>query len=143
MKTISHSVEETKEVAKAFIKTLSPLPHHATIIELVGDLGAGKTTFTQNLAQELQIPEIITSPTFVIQKRYVVPNHPQFKTLIHIDAYRLENPNEITKLGWENDLQNPENLIVVEWPNNIQEHIKNSIQIYFNHIDETTREIKW
>ncbi len=142
MEYISHNLETTKEVAKEFLKTLSPHPS-ATIIELIGDLGAGKTTFTKLLSEELGISETVVSPTFVIQKRYSIPNHSQFKTLIHIDAYRFENPDEITKLGWHEDLQNPENLILVEWPSKIQNHIAQSIPIHFEHLNETTRKIWW
>ncbi len=143
MEIISHSIEETKGAVKAFFKTLSPLPEHATIVELIGDLGAGKTTFTKLLGEELGISETVVSPTFVIQKRYSIPNHPHFKTLIHIDAYRFEHPDEITKLGWEEDIRNPENLILVEWPSKMQNHIPKSIQIHFEHVDETSRKISW
>ncbi len=143
MEYICDSLEKTKEAVKEFLKTLVPHPNHATIIELVGDLGAGKTTFTKILGEELRIQETIISPTFVIQKRYPIPNHPHFKTLVHVDAYRFENPDEAKILGIEEDIQNKENLIIIEWPSKIQDHIKNSIQIYFEHIDETTRKISW
>lgn len=142
MEYISQSTEETKEVAKEFLKTLSPLPS-ATIVELIGDLGAGKTTFTKLLSEELGISETVVSPTFVIQKRYSVPNHPQFKTLIHIDAYRFENQSEVKVIALEEDTKNPENLILIEWPSKIQNHIPHSIQIHFEHVNETTRKIWW
>lgn len=143
MEYISRSVEETKEVAKGFLKTLSPLRSSATIVELVGDLGAGKTTFTKCLAEELGIEETVISPTFVIQKRYPILNHPDFKTLIHIDAYRFENQDEVKVLGLEKDMKHPENLVLIEWPSKIQNHIPESIQIHFEHVNETTRKIWW
>lgn len=143
MEIISHNLEDTKGAAKEFLKTLSPLQSSATVVELIGDLGAGKTTFTQKLAEMLEIQETVVSPTFVIQKRYTIPNHPHFKTLIHIDAYRFENPEEITTLGWQEDLENKENLILIEWPSKMQNHIPESTQIHFEHIDETTRKIWW
>lgn len=140
---ISQSVEQTKELAQSFLNQLTPLKNKATVVELVGDLGGGKTTFTKYFAEALGVTDTVISPTFVIQKRYHIPNHPQFKTLIHIDAYRLENPSEILKLDWKEDSKNPENLILIEWSSKIKEHIPESQQITFNFIDENTREIKW
>ncbi len=143
MEYICDSLEKTKGAVKEFLKTLSPLPDQATIVELIGDLGAGKTTFTKILGEELRIQETIISPTFVIQKRYPIPNHPHFKTLVHVDAYRFENPDEAKILGIEEDIQNKENLILIEWPSKIQNHIPESIQIHFEHKDENTRIISW
>lgn len=140
---ISTSIEQTKELAQNFLDQLTPLTDKATVVELIGDLGGGKTTFTKYFAESLGITDTVISPTFVIQKRYTIPSHPQFKKLIHIDAYRLENPNEILKLDWKEDLGNPENLILIEWSSKIQEHIPESQQITFNFIDENSREINW
>jgi tRNA threonylcarbamoyladenosine biosynthesis protein TsaE len=143
MEIQSHNLEETKEAVKAFVQTLSPLPDRAQIVELIGDLGAGKTTFTQILARELGISETVISPTFIIQKRYPIPNHPHFKTLIHMDVYRFENPDEVKTLGLQEDIQNNENLILIEWPSKIQSHIPQSLQIHFEHLTETSRNISW
>ena len=88
----------------------------ASIITLSGEVGAGKTTFTQSLAQSLNIHEPITSPTFVIQKEYKIDNHEWIKKMIHIDAYRLEKKEDLEYLGWDEIIQNPENLIIIEWP---------------------------
>ncbi len=138
---ISKSLNDTKKIAQYFVENLVPLPDQATVVELIGDLGAGKTTFTQALAQYLNVSETVVSPTFVIQKRYKIFNHPHFETIIHIDAYRLENPDEILGLKWKKDIENPQNLILIEWPSKIKTHIPNSHQIYFTFVDENTREI--
>ena len=143
MEYISHNLETTHEVAKEFLKTLSPLRDSATIVELIGDLGAGKTTFTKSLAEELGVKDTVISPTFVIQKRYSITNHRYFKTLIHIDAYRFETQQEIKALNLQQDIQNKENLILIEWPSKIQNHIPESIKLHFEHVDETTRKIWW
>lgn len=140
---LSISLKQTQEMTQDFLQNLEPVPGQATVVELVGDLGSGKTTFTQALAQELGITDTVISPTFVIQKRYNIPNHPHFKTLIHIDAYRLENQDEILKINWKEDLENPKNLILVEWSEKIQNHLPESKQITFTFIDENTREIEW
>jgi tRNA threonylcarbamoyladenosine biosynthesis protein TsaE len=88
----------------------------ATIITLSGEVGAGKTTLTQSLARNLGITEPITSPTFVIQKEYKVQNHLWIKKLIHIDAYRLQNKEDLEYLGWSELVKDPHNIIVIEWP---------------------------
>lgn len=95
----------------------------ATVISLCGELGAGKTTFTQVLAKELGIGEAVQSPTYVLMKSYPL----QFRTpfpgiegrftrLVHIDAYRLLKPEEFAALKPEQFLGNPKTLVVVEWP---------------------------
>ena len=98
----------------------------ATIIALEGDLGAGKTTFTQALAKVLGIIEAVQSPTYVLMRSYELPQDIQsrFKTLVHIDAYRLEDAHEFKSLlprqaGKPNFLNDPKTLIVIEWPERI------------------------
>lgn len=93
-------------------------PTRATILALEGNLGAGKTTFTQAFAKELGIADTVQSPTYVLMKTYQVVNtkFPEFETLIHIDAYRLDSPEEFKTLKPETFLNDPKNLIVVEWP---------------------------
>lgn len=95
----------------------------ATVIALTGDLGAGKTTFTQQLARELGVPDIVQSPTYVLMKSYPLSfKNPypgiegRFERLVHIDAYRLETPEEFTTLRPEQFLSDPKTLVVVEWP---------------------------
>lgn len=90
-------------------------PGRAAVLALSGDLGAGKTTFTQHLARELGVTEAITSPTFVIMKKYPLPTDMQFKHLVHIDAYRLESPEELAVLNLNSELREEGNLVVVEW----------------------------
>ncbi len=86
----------------------------AAVLALSGDLGAGKTTFTQTLARLLGVTENITSPTFVIMKKYPVVDD-CFRQLIHVDAYRLASPEELRVLGFGAELLDAGNLVVVEW----------------------------
>ena len=73
MKIISRSLEETQAAARNFLKEISERKSDkAIVVGLFGDLGAGKTTFTQALARELGIAEFVTSPTFVIMKAYPI-----------------------------------------------------------------------
>ena len=95
----------------------------ATVIALTGDLGVGKTAFTKELAKILGVSHEVTSPTFVIMKSYSISTHPFFKTLTHIDAYRIESEDEVRVLGFAELLKDPTQLICIEWP----EKIKNSM----------------
>ncbi len=92
---------------------------HATIIALRGDLGAGKTTFTQALARELGITATVQSPTYILMRKYQIKKVSPFKILIHIDAYRLEDPKEFAALKPGQFLNDPKTLVVVEWPEKV------------------------
>lgn len=91
----------------------------ARVLALYGDLGAGKTTFTQTLGEILGVGEDITSPTFVIMKRYQTTND-TFRSLIHIDAYRLETPEELRVLGFADWINEDQTLIVIEWADKVE-----------------------
>jgi tRNA threonylcarbamoyladenosine biosynthesis protein TsaE len=103
----------------------------ATIITLHGDLGAGKTTFTQGFACGLGIKRRLISPTFVIMRRYAIPvgkgrvARRKFKNLYHIDAYRLKNPDGLETLGLAAIFSDPMAIVLIEWPENIKKLLKN------------------
>ena len=128
---------------KRFLESLSKKTGGATVVGLSGNLGAGKTTFTQVLAHELGILGPITSPTFVLQKRYPVQSDlVQFDTLIHIDAYRIEEGRELQVLGFDEDLNNQNNLIVIEWPEHVADVLPENTQtLSFTVVDSDTRMI--
>lgn len=112
----------------------------AKVIHLGGDLGAGKTTFTKELAQVIGIEkEEVNSPTFILKKEYKATHH-IFRKLIHIDAYRFSVPEEEKVLKLENDLSSPENIIAIEWPKRMSP-MKADVELYFNVIDDDTREV--
>ncbi len=144
----SHSIEETQKVAQVFVSYLSSLPtskQNALVIGFSGDLGSGKTAFTKCVAKLLGITEHVTSPTFVIQKRYSIKhqNFP-FKTLIHIDAYRLENARELEVLDFKRDLEDPTNVILIEWPEKVIEILPTSSPIIrFTFISPHVRTIEF
>ena len=104
--------------AKEVLAKLAP-KNTATIVALRGDLGSGKTTFTQALARELGITATVQSPTYILMRKYQITNH-KFQTLIHIDAYRLENPKEFAALRPEQFLKDTKTLVVVEWPEKVE-----------------------
>lgn len=81
------------------------------VIILTGQLGAGKTTFTQGLARALGITTPITSPTFVLARHHTHPDGGL--NLVHVDAYRLSGADELASLDIESWLQ--DSVVVVEW----------------------------
>lgn len=103
------------------------------VICLNGELGAGKTTFTQGLLKGLKIKGPYTSPTFLIMKQY--------ENVYHIDAYRVE-AQDILNLGFEEILSNPKNIIIIEWASRIKKIIpSNAIWVDFEWLDENKRKI--
>ncbi len=142
MKYTSKSLEETSNVARICLDSIQPNTKKATVVALQGDLGAGKTTFTQEVGQILGVAENILSPTFVIEKIYAI-DWRGFKNFIHIDAYRIEKDSELLHLGWEEIISEPENLIFIEWPENVAKIIPDDAKkISFKFIDEDTRDIE-
>ncbi len=102
-----HSVEETWELARQLAAELKP----GDILCLEGDLGAGKTTFTQGLAAALGVGGRVTSPTFCIVQEHRSPTC----LLVHMDLYRLHGEDDVLAIGWEDYLAQGA-ILVVEWP---------------------------
>ncbi len=122
------SVEETQALAYRLAVLLEP----QTTITLEGDLGAGKTTFTQALAKGLGITRTVNSPTFTIMKQYNgrLP-------LNHLDVYRLADSEE--DLGWD-EIFYGDAVTVVEWAHLIEEELpKERLGIEISRISETER----
>jgi tRNA threonylcarbamoyladenosine biosynthesis protein TsaE len=107
------SEQEMLEFGEKFAKKLK----FPAIIELIGDVGAGKTTFTRGLAKGLGIKEPITSPSFTVSKAYALKSG---GNLIHYDFYRLPDPGLMADDLREN-LENPKNVVVIEWGESVAE----------------------
>ena len=129
------SVEETWKLARQLAPELKP----GDVICLEGDLGAGKTTFTQGLAAALDVPGRVNSPTFCI-----VQEHRGDKLLVHMDLYRLHNENDVVAIGWEDYLAEGA-ILVVEWPERAGALIPpNARHIVFTHLEgEESRRIEF
>ncbi len=110
------------------------------ILSLHGDLGSGKTTFTQTLGKLLGVKEVITSPTFVIMKIYDCDQY--FKTLVHIDAYRLESPKELSVLGFSEVLKMPDTIICIEWAERVAELLPQDVTNMYFELEGEKRVVK-
>lgn len=102
----THSPEETRALGQALAAYLRP----GDVLSLVGELGTGKTRFTQGLAAGLNVADKVASPTFAILKEYTGGRLP----LYHFDAYRLDKESDLAELGYEEYFYG-EGVSVVEW----------------------------
>lgn len=145
MEIRTKSAKETQELAEKFARKLKG----GGLIFLRGELGSGKTTFTQGLAKGLRIKEKVKSPSFVLVREYKIANQSRIKIannreskLVHVDLYRLDKQAEIETLGLA-DYFDGKNIIIVEWP----EKLKNWPQkpdyiINFKHKGANERQIE-
>lgn len=108
MELISHSEQETAQIAADYAQNCPP----GTALALSGDLGAGKSVFCRALIRTLTgDPTLdVPSPTFTLVQIYDTPAGP----LYHFDLYRLDDPEEIWELGWEEALT--DGITLIEWP---------------------------
>ncbi|WP_114166732.1 tRNA (adenosine(37)-N6)-threonylcarbamoyltransferase complex ATPase subunit type 1 TsaE [Exiguobacterium sp. TNDT2] len=127
---ITHSAAETQAVAEK----LATLVKAGTVITLDGDLGAGKTTFTQGFGKGLGVTRNVNSPTFTIMKQYQgrLP-------LYHMDVYRLEDTGD--DIGLEEYI-NGDGVAIVEWSNLIESSLPTErIAITIERIGDEERQL--
>lgn len=110
MEYITNSPEETEELGRRLAAVLTP----GSVVAYTGDLGAGKTAFTQGLARGLGIEGGVTSPTFTIVNEYEGGRMPLF----HFDMYRLGGEEELFDIGWDDYLARG-GVCAVEWSENV------------------------
>jgi tRNA threonylcarbamoyladenosine biosynthesis protein TsaE len=115
-----NSLDELAQFAESFLAEISKSETEGVVvIGISGDLGAGKTTFVQTLAKLLGVSDVVTSPTFTIMKGYETAPEAPFATLIHMDAYRIEDQEELRPLRLAELMQQPRTLICIEWAERI------------------------
>ena len=135
MEFLSKSSSETKKLGMTLGGILIP----GDVLALIGDLGSGKTTFVQGIAQALSINIPVNSPSFLIMKEYKGKYN-----MLHVDVYRLKVPElELESIGFEEYL-NSDFIIVIEWADKIKKILpKEYMEINFEHIDLNERKIKF
>ncbi len=143
---LAKNIKETSEIAKKFLDKIlknKKVQKGALVVCLSGNLGAGKTAFTQSVAKHLGIKEKVSSPTFVIMKKYAIKSK-KSKThdfLFHFDMYRLKDEQELLNLKWEEIIANPKHLIIIEWPENVKKVIPKGAQLITISMDENGHRI--
>ncbi len=123
---------DTPELTENFAEKLGEIVTSGQIIILIGDLGAGKTTFTKGFGKGLTIKRMIKSPSYTIIREYEEGRLPFY----HMDLYRLEGNND--DLGLEEYFEG-EGVVVIEWGNLLEEFPKDYLQITFEKDGETKR----
>ena len=113
---ITSNFKETQKLGRDFAKVLEK----GDVLYLYGDLGSGKTTFVQGLAEGLGVKQRIISPTFIIVRSYKL----EVISFYHIDLYRINNEKDVRGLGLEEIIDNPENIVVIEWADKFAKEIK-------------------
>ncbi len=94
------------------------LPGQSVIFALQGELGAGKTQFSKGIARALGVTEAVTSPTFIIERDYILPTG----HLFHIDTWRLFDKQELLDLGFMKKIEEG-NVFAIEWADRFSELI--------------------
>ncbi|MGN1221841.1 MAG: tRNA (adenosine(37)-N6)-threonylcarbamoyltransferase complex ATPase subunit type 1 TsaE [Christensenellales bacterium] len=135
MEKVCKNLLDTQEFAKQFASGLKG----GEVVTLNGDLGAGKTTFTQFLAKSLGIIQPVTSPTFTLMNQYLDGR----LKLYHFDMYRIEDIDEILETGLTEYFGNRDAVCIIEWAENIASLLpKNLIKITIEKLGETERLFK-
>lgn len=147
MQYVSHNAQETGAIARDIateVMAKMPYAEGAMVLALVGDLGVGKTTFTQSFASALGILESVKSPTFMLMQEYDVPGTEM--KLWHLDAYRLEGRDDLANLDLASVFGDNRNIVLVEWPDKARSIFpKEHVTINFTHQGSDKRGItvKW
>ena len=136
---LTKTFKETQKIGKI----LGEIINSGAVIALAGDLGAGKTTFVKGLAKGLGVKNTITSPTFLLIKKYAVRKaRSKIESFYHIDCYRLENEKKLQCLGIEEIIKDKRAITVIEWPEKIKNLLpKDAIKIKFEWAGENERKI--
>lgn len=138
-KFFTKSPAETKELAAKIVKHLKS----GIVLGLVGDLGSGKTVFVQGLAKALGVKKTVNSPTFVLMKIYELRKalH-DIRHLVHVDAYRINNYQELLDIGLGEQINKKDSVVVIEWADKIKKLLpKKSLLIFFQLSKKTNERI--
>ena len=132
---LSHNPEQTRRIGMRLGGALQP----GDLICLQGDLGAGKTTFVQGIAQGWGSLDAVSSPTFILVNMYRRDDHSQ---LFHMDAYRLDSTPEAEELDLDSMLA--EGALIVEWPERMAGLIPaERLWVNLEHVDDEERQMKF
>lgn len=129
----TYSPEETKRLGVELARKIlaGKLGKKAVVVGLFGDLGSGKTTLVQGFLRAVGWKKRVTSPTFVLMRRYPLRGK-KFKNIYHLDAYRLKK-SDTRHLKLEEIERDPTNILMVEWPENISKRKSGDLIVRLEH----------
>lgn len=134
-KVTTSTIKDTYELASDFVKESIT---GKFLLCLEGDLGAGKTTFTQGILKEFDAEGPYTSPTFNIIKEYDVDKY-GIERIYHIDAYRIGS-DDMESIGFRDIINNNKALTIIEWPENIRDVLPEDVSVILCEVvDENKR----
>jgi len=128
------NLQDTKKFAEEFLQMVLDGDRGRNVILLQGNLGAGKTTFSQFFLEKIGAEGPFTSPTFVIMKKYELESkqlleakkkryhiiiYDNIKNVYHLDCYRVDEAG-VLDLGWKEMIESKTNILLVEWPEKIK-----------------------
>lgn len=129
---VCNTLNDTKDLAKNFARLIK----NGCFINLYGEIGAGKTAFVKLVADELDVKEKVTSPSFVILNEYHTGSVP----IYHFDLYRLENEGVKTIVDELREYSEGEQVTFVEWAEFSQDEVPfNHLQINVTYSDDDSR----
>jgi len=128
---MSESIFNSAIKMQTFASEFANKVSKGTVVALIGNLGAGKTTFTQGFARGLGIDDHVISPTFKLVSEYQGD-----QMLYHVDCYRLDQPKDFLNIGGEQFLNPIDGISLIEWAERIEPFWSDDwIFIYFHHIE--------
>ena len=131
---IIKNAESMRQLGKEIAKDLRP----PVVIELVGDVGVGKSTLVQGIAHGLGVKEGVTSPSFTLVKEYIGSKY----NLAHYDFYRLNDPGILTE-DLNEKMQDQNTITIIEWGQSIKDFLpKEHIVINIKYHDDGSREVE-
>lgn len=155
VKSEQEMIEYGRKLGSDFLRRLKW--GETVVVELTGDVGAGKTTLTRGVAEGLGVATPVTSPSFTISKRYAFPidgndasdscawgddKNAKFGQLIHYDFYRLSDPGLMSEELSE-ALAEPKTVIILEWSNSVEDILpEDRMKIEILYQDDGSREIR-
>lgn len=130
-----NGVEQLSRAAQQFIREV-PLDR---VIAFYGQMGAGKTTFIRAICEALNVPEVVTSPTFALVYEY---SYGIDKKIFHFDFYRINKIEEAYDLGYDEYFYSGETCLV-EWPEKVESLLpEDVVRVYIDVLNEQDREIR-
>ena len=139
----SSSWQSTQKIARLFAQTIlekKPRSQGALVLGLMGELGSGKTTFIRGFIKSFGIKKRITSPTFLIMRKFFSAS--QKCHLYHFDFYRSSSRKDLKILEFDKIIKNPQNIVLIEWAEKIKNLLpKDAIWLTFQHGKEINQRL--